>query len=608
MMNDFDKTMTAEKTNAPGADTAIYTPGISPERDAWQTAFFIENHLDHFTHPEHAASPEQIRFMVFIQDDERYYPCSSRMFHSIMSRRKSDSLSRKYRKTLERIMALIAEQIEDEKEREFLEALIRIKYDHEIRDQIMIPSRLEKRLLMIFLNRTRIEDPYREEKELRNRRVSAALNSKAFLGAMNSVQVGRHVKIPRTLSGFREMADDLELRRLIALSSSRQLWETNAAADYTESDYLKLFKRPMKGSGADALLNFLGIGANSTPVENNKGKRILWLANESGEIILDLAIIKTLVQMGHKVILSLKEGPLFTKVDFSDALSDSVLARELEGALLLDEKNLSKNDLVKHIRSDYSIIVISDGTRENLNLLLASTTFARAFKEVDGIISRGGDQKRRFFDTPFQFTQDVYSIAQSGKDGVEIAFKPRHPRVIKFSYAELEKKARSIIGQMADAKERGMTTVFYSGIVGSIPGKVKIAKMVMSTFIRHLKEHSEMTFIINPSEFFEPGMDADDLMYMWEIVQRSGLIDIWRFQTYEDIAQAFKIMGNKVPPEWVGKDATFSTGCTKEMKIAIGVQKIHPEMQIIGPAYEKFMRRREYGIGKMYDKRLKEVY
>jgi hypothetical protein len=126
----------------------------------------------------------------------------------------------------------------------------------------------------------------------------------------------------------------------------------------------------------------------------------------------------------------------------------------------------------------------------------------------------------------------------------------------------------------------------------------------MSVFVDYLKKQAEKTFIINPSEFFESGMDADDLMYMWEIVQRSGLIDIWRFQTYEDIAEAFQLMKMKVPPEWVGKDATFSTGCTKEMKIALEVQREHPEMQIIGPSHDKFMRRRDYGIGKMYDRRL----
>ena len=43
------------------------------------------------------------------------------------------------------------------------------------------------------------------------------------------------------------------------------------------------------------------------------------------------------------------------------------------------------------------------------------------------------------------------------------------------------------------------------------------------------------------------------------------------------------------------------------MKIALKVQQTHPEMQIIGPSREKFMRRSEYGIGKMYDQRIGEI-
>jgi hypothetical protein len=211
------------------------------------------------------------------------------------------------------------------------------------------------------------------------------------------------------------------------------------------------------------------------------------------------------------------------------------------------------------------------------------------------------------FDTHFQFTRDIFNICGSANGAVEISYKPRHIEALKFSHSDLEKKARRIIDQMKEAKKKGMTVIFYSGIIGSIPGKIKMAKKIMSVNIQHLKNQFAMTFIINPSEYFEPGMDADDLMYMWEIVQTSGLIDIWRFQTYEDISQAFQIMGQKVPPEWGGKDATFSTGCTKEMNIALSVQKAHPEMQIIGPAKEKFMRRQEYGVGKMYDRKFGEI-
>ena len=84
-------------------------------------------------------------------------------------------------------------------------------------------------------------------------------------------------------------------------------------------------------------------------------------------------------------------------------------------------------------------------------------------------------------------------------------------------------------------------------------------------------------------------------------MQRSGLINIWRFQSMEDIEASFGLMGLKVPPVWSGKDATFSTGCTKEMRIALDMQRSHPELQIVGPGPEKFFRRGVYGVGKFFD-------
>ena len=64
-----------------------YIPYVDPERDAWYTAFFIENHMDYFAYPEHVGTPEQVRFMVYTEDEERYYPCSDRMFEAICRRR-----------------------------------------------------------------------------------------------------------------------------------------------------------------------------------------------------------------------------------------------------------------------------------------------------------------------------------------------------------------------------------------------------------------------------------------------------------------------------------------------------------------------------------------
>jgi len=579
-----------------------YRPGENPEKDAWHTAFFIENHMDYFAYPDHVASPEQLTFMIYTENNERYYPCSDRMFEAIMSKNNSSFLQEKYKKVLQKIMGLINSQIEDEKDKSFLEALIKIKFLHETRDEMMIPSRVEKRLLKIYLDRTLIDDPFLCEKAIRNNRVSKALCSEAFKKAINQMDNIAILEIPATLAGIKEFIEHIEIKRLLSLSVEKSLWESDESKAYKKDDFHKLFNRQMIGNGVKPLLNFLGVEG-----KNDQTKKILWLADESGEIIVDLAIIKYLAKLGHKVIIAFKEGPLHTKVDFFDVQADEILSKELEGAFFIKEKNIGKNELVGILRSDKNIIAISDGTRENFNPLLTSKVFSRIFREVDGIVSRGPDQKRRIFENHFQFTRDIFNISIGPDGSILISYKPKHPSVIKFSHSDLEKKAKIIIDQMEEAKKNGMTVIFYSGIIGSIPGKIQVAKKIMSVFIDFLKNQFAMTFIINPSEYFEIGMDADDLMYMWEIVQRSGYIDIWRFQSYDDIVEAFQAMDKKVPPEWVGKDATYSTGCTKEMKIALDVQKKDPEMQIIGPSVEKFMRRNEYGIGKMYDQRLSEM-
>jgi len=594
-----DLTIDDERYAHPRFDTSE-----DPVRDAWYTAFFIENHMDHFAYPEQVATPEQVRFMVFTEENERYYPCSDTMFSAIMNRTRPPFVAEKYDAALTRILTLIEETIEDTWEKKYLKSLIETKWNHETRDGIMIPSRVEKRLLNIFLKRTQIEDPYVHEKSRRNVRTMGALHSPSLLEALNRIDPTQLAPYPSTLEGLKARIDRLKIKRLFALSTQTALWEADTIAEYSTDDYLKIFSRPFTGDGLDHMERLLvpeGEGAMPLCAPSLK---ILWLADEAGEVMIDMVIVHYLARLGHKLIVAFKDGPLFTKVHLQDVLEDASLRAYLEGAYLIKENTMGKNELVNTLKKDKHIMVVSDGTRENLNLLLVSTTFARIFKEVDLVISRGQDQRRRLFQSHFRFTQDVLSVARNEGGQVSLLFKPRHPHVIKFSHSDLEKKAGKITCQMQEAKKGGMTVVFYSGIIGSIPGRIQMAKKIMSVFIDHLREQSADTFIINPSEYYEPGMDADDLMFMWEIVQRSGLIDIWRFQAYEDILTAFTLMRKKVPPEWVGKDATFSTGCTKEMKIALEVSRAFPEMQIIGPPREKFTRREEYGVGKMYDRRL----
>lgn len=574
-------------------DAAPQPINSTPDQHAWLTAFFLENHIDPFAYPSKVGSREQVEFMVYPENDERFYPCSDTMFAAIMSRKRPRFLCNRYREVLDRIFTIIEEFIDSEYDRKFLYSLIQIKYDYEIQSRLLIPSRLEKRLYKIFLSRTHIEDPFESQKKKENARAYRFMASESFKKALNEVNGAMDTMKGFTLDQVRTKVNEIEFRRRLSLLTASALWQNEDFRVPSTSTIKNLLNAKVTGNGMEQLLEL---------VHTPKSK-ILWLTDESGDVVADIAIAQFLANIGHVVILAVKEKPFFKKVCLYDTRTDPVLAKLLDQANFIHDKTISKNKLVQRLKQDEHLYVISDGTQEALNLLLVSTTFSRVFKEVDCVVTRGPKQKNRMIQTHFKFTRDVINICAK-ENRLDVVFKPRHPDFINFSHTDLEEKADKIIAQMKQAKKKNMTVMFYSGIIGSIPGKIDVAKKIMSRFIEHLRNQSDNLFIINPSSYYEPGMDADDLMYMWEIVQRSGCIDIWRFQTSEDIAQSFEIMGQKVPPEWIGKDATYSTGCTKEMRIAQDVQKKNPEMQLMGPSVDKFMRRDEYGVGSMYDQRL----
>ncbi|MFH2060023.1 MAG: ARMT1-like domain-containing protein [Pseudomonadota bacterium] len=570
--------------------------GENPEFDAWFTAFFLKNHIDPFAYPKEVATREQVEFMVYPENNKRYYPCSDKMFQTIMSRDYPHYLTNQYQQVFDKLMVLIDDTIKSKYDNQFLKELIQIKYDDEIKTGLLIPSRLEKRLYKVFLSRTHIENPYSSEKQKNNKKIHGFLNSERFKKALNRIDSSLESIEELSLSQLRERIKGVEFKRLLTILAHDYLWSYNHAKAPPLATIKTIFKTPIKGDGLDYLIELL----------NAKKKKILWLADESGEVVADLAIAKFMAELGHVVIFAVKDGPCFKKVCLADTRTDPVLVKELENAHFIHDRTISKNNLVKLLKHDKNLYVFSDGTREQLNLLLTSTTFSRIFKEVDCVISRGLVHKRRLIDSHFKFTQTIINISIDDEK-VWVTCKPRHPDSIKFSHGQLEEKANKIIQEMINAKEKGMTVMFYSGIIGSIPGKIDVAKKIMSTFIKYLQNRSANLFIVNPSRYYEPGMDADDLMYMWEIVQRSSYIDIWRFQTTDDIAKSFSLLKKKVPPEWIGKDSTYSTGCTKEMRIAQDVLKENTEMQLIGPSLNRFMRRDEYGIGSMYDQRLADA-
>ncbi|WP_051261737.1 ARMT1-like domain-containing protein [Desulfovibrio inopinatus] len=562
--------------------------GIDPVFDAWLLHFMSENNIEYSIDPLKNASPEQLRFMVDLPPDAVYVPCTDTTLFSLLDLSNHRNLLDQYQQRWQRIRQLFDLCGGQGNDRLRMETLCRHKYDMAMHSHIYLPSRLTKRLLTIFLTQSGQADPYQDRKREKNRRAQKFLNDTTLdtlLAACPSP-----LSSCGAISELRFELDMIELRRSLSLSTWKRVFDTNQplpGRTEIEAEFNKYCP------GLEELRRLLS--------PHNPGRmKILFLPEESGGHIFDLLIVRCLLRQGHRVIMALKEGFYFDAPTYWDRESDSTLAAAYEGAFFFDDAKASKNRLLDVIKEN-PFVVISDGTRERLNLIRTSVTFARAWKEADLILAKGVLNTRRIMQTSHSFTRDIICFSRDANDTLIIDYKPKPQHLRKFTEIQIRSKAESLITRMRAEKAAGRNIMFYSAIVGSIPHETETAINILNTFVPYLRSRMDDVFIINPAEHFEEGMDADDLMYMWEKVQRSGLITIWRFQTYADIEKSFELLGRRVPTVWAGKDATFSTGCTKEMGIALDMQKRYPELQIIGPSSEQFFRRREYGVGKFCD-------
>ncbi len=568
--------------------------GHDMDFDAWFYNFMIENNFAHHMNPQIIASSEQIAFMVALEENEVYIPCTDGVFSQLMQshvrgEKCPSALLDNYCRAWRIVMRLVRSFEPRKNERQRIMACCRQRFQHFMKNPIQTPHRLMKRMTSLVAAQTGIEDPWlarrREANKAAHELFMSALVQRALYAKPNDFQYD-------DLATMRTRLDTCEVARLLYLSAaSRELLE--ATPSPLELDTL------IENTDARPLMTLLG-------AEKDGSKTILFLPDTIGGFVFDMALLKRLTHMGHKIIVAAKSGFYFYCPTIGDMEDDPILEELLGEATIVHDTHISKNELLRVLRES-RLIVIHDGTRERLNLYRTNVTFARAWKEADIILSKGIRNAELLVNASQHFTRDTvsYWLDEDGKYHIKAKARPRH--VHKVSHASITERAENIISQMREAHKAGKTVMFYSCIIGSIPGQEATAIALVRCFVDALRNKLDDTFIINPAEQSADNMDGDDLMYMWERVQRSGYIHVWRFQTVQDIEDSFALLGRKVPPNWAGKDATFSTGCTKEMRIALDVQKRNTEMQIIGPSMEKFFRRDTYGVGKYFDARLPSV-
>ena len=559
-----------------------------PALEAWIYHFQTENNIEYLLNPSIVASPEQMRFMVALQDDQLYVPSDDEIFLLIYRKKDHKKLDEEYLKCWRFVVGLVHSYKMNKQDSARILALCRYRFRLFFAERTILPSRMIKRLVSIVLTQCGDPDPFRERKRLYNSRALETLADPEFQKILYRCPGSPECSdIPR----LRQELHMIEMSRLMQLATLEPIWNGSISMPEIEREILGTECR------CDCIRKVFSTG-------REESKKVLFIPDVAGGFMFDIRLIMSLLRQGHQVILVLKDAFYFNSPTLWDLEGESLLKLALEKGFVCTKDNLSKNELLQLLR-EHQFVIISDGLSEQLNLYRAGVSFARAWKECDVVIAKGRRNSQLLLGTSHEFTRDLICYWRDDDGGFHCDFKPRAGWVRKFAEQDILLQSKGIIRGMRQAKETGKTVMFYSAIIGSIPGQTQTAIRLVNAFVAYLRDKLDNTHIINPAEHFEQGMDGDDLMYMWERVQRSGYLDVWRFQTVEDIEMSFALLDRKVPSAWSGKDSTFSTGCTKEMRIALDVQARHPELQIIGPAPEKFFRRRDYGVGKYFDAMLK---
>ncbi|MDR1777125.1 MAG: hypothetical protein LBR31_04770 [Desulfovibrio sp.] len=552
--------------------------------DAWLYSMMMDNNIAWKMNPEFIASPEQMAFMLQMGPDQVYLPCSDATFVMLDQAGRHGELQKQYNRAWRIVVRLTRSFIPDRLTRTRVLYFCRYRFRQHIAQQSLIPSRLVKRMTNLVLAQGGPDDPWQDKRSascLRQMELLASPEIKSNLEQMPSGE------LPRDMNRARRFLDYLELTRCLCLSAMSRPWLDHPPASQSVSDAMLEAEK--------AVLHIKG------DLEERLGSpaTVLFLPDADGGVVFDFVMLQKLIRMGHRVICAAKGGFYFFAPTITDMETDETLQGWLRNGIVLREQNLGKNALLRYLR-EFRLMVVSDGTRERLNLTRVSVTFSRAWKEADIILAKGWRNADILLGTSHEFTRDIISY-WSDDAGFHIQLKRHAAAARKFNESDIIRKSEAIIEKMRAARANSHSVMFYSCIIGSIPGQTETAVALARVFVDNLRKKMDNIFIVNPVEHFVEGMDGDDLMFMWERVQRSGYIDIWRFQTVEDIEESFALLSLKVPPSWQGMDATYSTGCTKEMQIALDVQSKNREMQIIGPEPRLFVRRGEYGVGKYFD-------
>ena len=202
--------------------------GRDPILDAWILHFMTENNLEYLQDPISNASPEQLQFMISMDEDQVYIPCADERLQELIQPEAPQSLQHAYTAAWRALERLVSEYIKDSYTRQRVFEFCRHRFEQAVNSHILIPSRLMKRLTNIFLTQSGIVDPYRDLKKEHNLRAREFLSGNACDQLVN--YCFSENKFCGRVADLRWELDRHELESLFALSTLSKIWFGGAGA------------------------------------------------------------------------------------------------------------------------------------------------------------------------------------------------------------------------------------------------------------------------------------------------------------------------------------------------------------------------------------------
>jgi len=175
---------------------------------------------------------------------------------------------------------------------------------------------------------------------------------------------------------------------VIDYSSARVVQKVNENPDYFSEALSAAVETPF---AIDCYSQFSEIVINAKP------QKILWLADNDGEIIFDIALIQDLIQYGHQVCI----------VGKVDNASNDVTLADLHQII-----SYPQFTELQHAIRDGVVNLMSSGAKTiGTNLYNATPEFINALIDTDIVISKG---QGNFFTTPGWYKDTFYLLLSKG--------------------------------------------------------------------------------------------------------------------------------------------------------------------------------------------------